>query len=611
MRRGILATREELTALRDKISRKPFAAIYNTLHNRCGLILESSPISEGKWRSMWEQGSGGAALLSARTTQGRILDLLIAHHVEPNPAFRDRAIEELMNLVSWTTWVDPCHGDLEADLCTAEAATAAVIALDWLWEDLSQADRLRVLQALRKKAIIPYRQALAKRAWWSTCYHHWNAVVNSGCGLACLALSDEDPGAEEAYKLARKGLNNFFAALGVEGGWDEGIGHWGYAMRYILLLGEATSRLLDDQKILHRRGMDSTGKFPVYFTPNGRAASFGDSPTVPLYGTFYLLVKHFGAREVLWWLDTYAFHHDVSTAGWSAAGLALLFRPADSAVVTDVQMEPVKVFNEIGWAATADRWPRPKLYAAAKATDLSANNSRRNMNSIQIQLDGEMILRDLDVHEHAANLPSEFHQVQARAHNTVVVANRDHRIDAQGSIIEAQSGKNFRWIACDAHTACGENVRFIRHAIMIVDPKDQTGKMLIVLDELANPVGERIDLYWHTHGRLQMKANRKSGIIAGRGTDLHLALASTVKTKVSTESHDLNHNQTDNVICVTADKATKAMFATVFAPNKIAGKVAFARHSRTGSVILKADSTILHFKHRKDRLHLDKITEEQ
>ncbi len=609
MRRGILATRDELTALRSKISREPFAAIYNTLHNRCGLILESSPITEDKWRSMWQRGSHAAALLGARTTQGRILDLLIAHHVEPNPAFRDRAIEELKNLVSWTTWVDPCHGNLPADLCTAEAATAAVIALDWLWEDMTRADRLRVLQALRKKAIMPYHRAVTKRAWWYTCYHYWNAVVNSGCGLACLALSDEDPRAEEAYNFARKGLNSFFDALGVEGGWDEGIGHWGYAMRYVLLLGEASSRLLDDQRILHRRGVDSTGKFPVYFTPHGRAASFGDSPTVPLYGTFYLLAKHFGAREVLWWLDTYSFHHDVSTTGWSAAGLALLFRPADAPLVTDVPLKPLKVFNEIGWAATADRWPKPGLYVATKAADLAANNSRRDMNSVQVQVNGEMLLRDLDIREYAASLPDGFYQVQARAHNTVVVAERDHRIDAQGSIVEAQVGKNFRWIACDGHTACGENVRFIRHTVMIVDPKQQTGKMLIVLDELANTVGERVDQFWHTHGRLQVKTRSKSGIISGRQADLHFALAATVRTKISTESHDLNHNQTDNVICVTASNATKAMFASVFAPEKIVGKVTFGRCGGN-SVVLHAGGATLHFKRRKDRLHLDKVTEE-
>ena len=621
MRRGILATREELSALREKITRRPFARIYNMLHERCGLILESSPISEGNWRAVWGQGSHTAAVLAARTTQGRILDLLIAHHVEPNTAFRDRAVEELKNLISWTTWVDPCHADLSADLCTAEAATAAVIALDWLWEDLSRPDRLRVLQAVRKKAVIPYRLAVQNRDWWYTCYHTWNAVVNSGCGLACLALSDEDPRAEEAYNLARKGLNNFFDALGTEGGWDEGVGHWGYAMRYVLLLGEAAWRLQDDQRILHKRGMDGTGKFPVYFTPNGHAASFGDSTAVPLYGTFYLLVKHFGTREVLWWLDNYAFHRDVSTTGWSAAGLALLFKPADSPAVTDARLKPVKIFNEIGWAAAADRWPKPTLYVAARAGDLSAHNLRRDMNSIQVQIGGEMLLRAPlyppnpglrprggTGAEHSAMAPGDLDHVQAGDHNTIVVAERDHRIDARGSIVEAQTGKNFRWIACDAHTACGQNVRFIRHVIMIVQPQDQTGKMLIVLDELTDTIGERIDQFWHTHGRLQMKARSKSGIISGRRAELHFALASTVRTKVSTESHGLDRNETDTVICVTAGNATSAMFASVFAPMKITGKVAFGRGAAAG-VVLQVGSTAIQFKRRKNHLQLDKITQ--
>ena len=121
MRRGILATRDELRALKHKLARGPFNAIYDRLQKRCSLILESAPVTEQQWRAAWARGRWGAAAQAARVAQGRIWDLLIAHHVDPNPAFRDRAIEELKELTRWASWVDPASSPLPADLCTAEA----------------------------------------------------------------------------------------------------------------------------------------------------------------------------------------------------------------------------------------------------------------------------------------------------------------------------------------------------------------------------------------------------------------------------------------------------------------------------------------------------------
>ena len=197
MIRDLLASRAEMEALGKRISRKPFDTIYDTLRKRCSLILESQPVTETQWMLLSQQGSGAAALNAARTSQGRLLDLIVAHRIDPNPAFRDRAIEELRNLIGWSTWVDPSHNALSADLCTAESAVGAIVALDWLWDDLRRADRLRVLQAIRNKAVKPYLDAVAQQSWWYSCYHNWNAVVNGGCGLAALALGDQDQGAVE------------------------------------------------------------------------------------------------------------------------------------------------------------------------------------------------------------------------------------------------------------------------------------------------------------------------------------------------------------------------------------------------------------------------------
>ena len=592
MNRGILADRDELRALKNRASKAPFDTIYRALRQRCALILESAPVTEAQWRSLWQQGNWGSAIGAARTTQGRVLDLLIAHHIDANTAYRDRAVEELDNLVGWSTWVDPCNGKLAADLCTAEAAVAAVVGLDWLWEDLDANHRRRILTAVREKAVGPYGRAVAERAWWYSCYHSWNAVVNGGCGLAALALADED-GDESTRRACRQaiaGVNPFFDALGREGGWDEGTGYWGYAMRYLLLFGQALGRLRDDQQIFHRPGMDATGLFPVYFTPNGRPASFGDSPGVPLYGTLYLLTRYADRPELLWWLDTYAFHRDVITSGWAAAGLALLFRP-NGPTPREPKLEPAKVFHEVGWAALADHWPRPSFYAAVKTGDLSANHSQRDMNSVQLQVDGEMLLTDLgglpQTAAQASDARAEFYEVQARAHNTIRVAERDQQIAAHGRIIASRSGKAFRYLACDAENACGENVSFVRHVVMAVGPADGRGTMLLVLDDINNGVPEKVETFWHTHGRIELDAESRTGTILGRRAGLHFALASTVKAKADTSSYPLDRTRRDNVLRLTAGVIGRALTASVFSRARIDGAVEIAEDP-DGGVCVRA-----------------------
>jgi len=552
-----------LSSLRERVSRKPFDQIHDALQHRCELILETAPIDESKWRLHQQQGVPAAAMQAARTTQGRIMDLLVSHHVDPNPAYRDRAAEELRNLVNWTVWSDPTHKDLSVDLCTAEAAVAVVVGLDWLWEDLPETDRLRAVQALRHRAVEAYQQAVRDKAWWYDCYHSWNAVVNSGCGLAALALSEEEPAAQKAYRTARDGLQKFFNALGREGGWDEGVAYWGYAMRYVLLLAEASARVLDDQSLYHTRGMDATGLFPVYFTPNGHAAGFGPERAEPLFGTFYLLGRHFGLPETTRWLDTYGFHRDAAAAGWASAGLGLLFRPVDADVRTKCDLLTTKVFHEIGWAALADHWPTPGLYAAVRAGDLSAHSSAHNMNAVQLQVNGELILCDSgNGHIVPADAEDLDEPARARSHNTLIVAGRDHQLDARGAIVEAQGGKNYRWVACDSGGACGENVSFVRHVVMLVEPAAQKGRAVVVVDEIVNGVPETVELFWHTRGRVLLDAASRAGVIEGRNGPTYFGLASTVKTSLRTGGEESNGRQ---ILAMTGGVADRAQFVSVFA----------------------------------------------
>ena len=600
MRRGILASAEQFGQLNGLLGQPPYDAIYDVLQKRCNLIMDTAPVTESQWRSSWNGGQWGSALQAARTAQGRMFDLLIAHAIDRNRAYRDRAVEELKELIGWSTWLDPCHANgIAADLCTGESALAVVVAMDWLWEDLPAELRLRGIESLRDKAIKPYLQDVRDGAFWYECYHNWNAVLNGGVGTAAVALAGELSEAAQAAEKAQAGLRHVFDALGPEGGWDEGTGYWGYGMRYLLLYGQARANLLDDQKVFHATGMDRTGEFPVYFTPNGQAASFGDAASVPLYGALYLLARYHHCPELVWWLDTYSYHRDVRTSGWSAAGLAMLFRPAD-ADASPAGLKPVKTFSRIGWGAMADHWPQPGLHVAVKTGDLAANHSHHDMNALQVQVNGEALLTDAGTPRYSREYFSagrnEFYAVQARAHCTATLGENDHMIDAQGRLIEDRCTDTCRYLLADGGDALGEGVKFYRHVLMPRALAEEPGDLLIVLDEITSAAPERLDVFWHSRGKIAAdEANLTAQIIGQRGA-LNAAFAGS-----STLAMTLDRQGDQRYIRLTGGAIDRTLVLSVFSRRSIARPVTL--HSEGEEVTLRAAWAEARFTARPDRLH--------
>lgn len=134
----------------------------------------------------------------------------------------------------------------------------------------------------------------------------------------------------------------------------------------------------------------------------------------------------------------------------------------------------------------------------------------------------------------------------------------------QGSIVEAQSDKDHRWLALDSGGACGEGVHFIRHVVMIVDPGKQVGETLVVLDELVSPAPERVDLLWHTHGKIELAGKKLTGTITGNQAAVRFALAATVEATAATGTRKLSARRADNVLRLTCGLSGTAYLASVF-----------------------------------------------
>ena len=599
MKRNILASRKQLRELSSRINTKPYDRLYERLYQRCSLILETSPVQEMHWQSAWASGRTSAAVEAARTSQGRIIDLAICDAIETNGAFRARAIEELMNLQHWSTWIDPCRGDMLVNRATAEVGLATVIALDWLWDFLTEADKQICINNLNLRIIEPYLQAVDQDAWWYSAVNHWNAVLNCSAGFVGLALSDDLPAAQKAFDKSLQGLGHFFDDLGSQGGWDEGIGYWGIAMRNILLLAKACDNLLDDKRIIHHRGMDETGLFPVYFAPNGKSASFGNFKSTPLYSSLYLLDEYFNLPGLRRWLDENCFNYDITNSSWSKCGLALLFRP-DRELPAEIDLAPVKIYNQIGWASIADSWPAPNFYASIKTGDLATNNSDHDMNSIQIQSDGELLIANPDISSESfynENLP-EFYDIEARLNNTISIAKSDHMPDALGRIFNSAQTENLSWVACDGSTVFGLENKFHRHVVML--PKR---KFIIVLDDLHLHRRHSVDQYWHTPGEISLNESTNHAQITGSAASLHCAFASTQKFSLSNREIQINNIVADKFINLRTEFIGPGYLLTAFSPVNNLEQVDL-NVTDSGSLEIVFADEIINFKRQVDKLEL-------
>ena len=131
---------------------------------------------------------------------GDILPVLaFAYLISDDPRYLATAKRHLLDLAEWPTWGDPELSGL-SDLRSSHLQMGAAIAYDWLYRDLSPAERARVAAKLGESALNCYLASSYPGLepglgnWWqkTLCQnHHWH--LNSSLGVAALALEGEDP----------------------------------------------------------------------------------------------------------------------------------------------------------------------------------------------------------------------------------------------------------------------------------------------------------------------------------------------------------------------------------------------------------------------------------
>ncbi|HEX9958623.1 MAG TPA: heparinase II/III family protein, partial [Fibrella sp.] len=208
-----------------------------------------------------------------RTVQGRILTLAMSYRLTGDKRFLNRAREELLQLAALPDWA-PNHF-----LDVGEGALAAGIGLDWLYADLTPAERDQIAQAIVQHALLPSLDVPEGNGSWVNGDFNWTQVCHGGLSIGALAVAEREPAlSRQIINRAIKNLPHAGAVYAPDGAYPEGPSYWSYGTTFHVLLVEALRSALGSSYGLEQfPGFLKTADFNLQMVgPSGLDFNYSD-----------------------------------------------------------------------------------------------------------------------------------------------------------------------------------------------------------------------------------------------------------------------------------------------------------------------------------------------
>ncbi|HJZ82840.1 MAG TPA: heparinase II/III family protein, partial [Pyrinomonadaceae bacterium] len=453
----------------------------------------------------------------ARRLQQRVLTYCMAFMLTGQKKYRDAAVAELMHAINdWRIWVDTAHQP-PFDLMNGEICMTFGLALDWLYRDLTPAERGQLIEGVERRGLSAYLESArsAKLPFFFTANHNWNPVCNGGAAVLALALEGESALSADVLKVAVPAMDHFWNHLAADGGWDEGTGYWDYGFRYAFIAAETLRRAgkPGGAERFELPGARRTGYFPIIFNPGKKlTASFGDSNGRAGDPIFYLLGRTYHDPAFIWFRDRVPLP-PVGAGGWPQEAFALLWRPANEPWLPETrrdyqpQLDPVFVFPSIGWAMMTAHQPDPPFFLAFKNGSLAANHTHLDLNHISLGYGDTMLAVELGSRPYPGDYFSarrySYYEITTAGHNTVLIGGQGQLQGKPGKLLGPFKGEGYEaliGVADGAYEVATTRVR--RHAIFV------NKRFWVLLDEIQTPDPETAELRFHTYGKV---AETKAG----------------------------------------------------------------------------------------------------
>ncbi len=569
----LLFSRSDIAVIRTRARDPQLRPAAERLLERAKVLLDAAPLVVSPTLRGEPDAPGELkGLEAARRLQGRVLTLSMAFTLTGDRTYLDAAVAELDRALAWKVWVDTAHPP-PYDLMAGELCMTFGLAYDWLYADLTPAQRARLREGAETRGLAAYLAATErpKPLWWLTAQNNWNVVTNGGATVLALALDGESALSPRVLALSRPGMDHYWDHLSADGGWDEGTGYWTYAMRYGLLAAEALRRTGDAwaARIFALPGLKTTGYFPMVFNPGRKlSAGFGDSNGRAEDPVYYLLSREFKNGDFAWFQDR-AGLWSANREGWPQEALELLWRPLGAPWLPEAAKDylpafaPVYAFPAIGWGFMAPAQPDPAFFLAFKNGSLAANHTHLDLNHISVAYGDTLLLAELGSRPYPADYfgPKRYsyYEQSTAGHNTVLIGGRGQVLKRAGKLLGPLDGAGFQELVGVADGAYEvETARARRHAVFV----DKT--FWVILDDIATPQPQSAELRLHSYGAFTPDGDGRF-TVAQDAAALDIAVSGAGALSASVEHPD-GWIKPVSVLSVKAAAAAEQALVTVLFP---------------------------------------------
>ena len=279
------------------------------------------------------------------------------------------------------------------DIYAAHIATDLATVYDWLYPALDSRQRDRIRGALLEKAVLRVRGNWDYH-WWAWAYRcNWLTTCASGAGIASLALLTEDPQLVDVIAESFNRIWRTYDEIGVDGGWQEGVGYSAANHSWAVLYGDPLKRLTNGKyTLLNHPNMRDPVSFYLYtlFAPE-YTANFGDAGKGLIRKTniqfaFNKLADETGSDETVWYRNLLNDGEGVYDLIW----------PRSSVVPKEPTPKSVH-FRSIDWSIMRSDFSDPDKVAIAckSGKNNDPHHGHLDIGSIILRWRGQAFIRDI------------------------------------------------------------------------------------------------------------------------------------------------------------------------------------------------------------------------
>lgn len=492
----LLATDADFDAIKQLKATDSFAADqFNQLQAKADAMVDEPVIA-------YRSGSGNILDLS-RKVLDRIYTLGMIYKLTDDTDYLDRATDELLAAANFPNWNEPHFLD------TAEMSHAFAIGYDWLYDDLSSAERETIRNALIDKALTPAAVIYGgnlKNGQWRNYTNNWNVVVNSGISLGALAIADENPSLAQtvlqgAYTSIQKGLSSFKP----DGSYPEGIMYWNYATKYAYAyFAGLRTAVGTDYGMSQSYGLPVTGDFPLYMSGPDMVWSTGDAATNLL-----------DAPHLFWMADEYEkplyANYAIHNAGVRAENL-IWYKPG----LANMEYDALdRLFPDMDFALFRSDWSDPNaLYTGLKGGKNGVNHTDLDLgafvlDALGIRWGAELTSENYNLPGYFHNLRWQYYRKRAEGQNVIVInpsGDPDQKTNALANIVQFEANDHDAFAVVNLNDAYSNEANSVKRGIRLLDQRRQ----VFIQDEIQAKAPSDIWWFMQTRASIRISADGKS-----------------------------------------------------------------------------------------------------